>query len=89
MEAELRSCFTDVEIKEIEESSLRFPQTFCENDDWDSVSEILAIESMGGMAQNNGTPNEIAIIRYRKDKEAERLTYKLSKTETIGAKNGY
>lgn len=84
MSIKLVNYFTDVEVKEIEESSLRFPQTFCENDDWDSVSEILAIESMGGMAQNNGVPNEIVIIRYRKDKEAERLTYKLSKTETIG-----
>lgn len=83
MSIKLANYFTGVEIKEIEESSLRFPQTFCENDDWESVSEILAIESMGGMAQNNGTPNEITIVRYRKDKEAERLIYKLSKTETI------
>lgn len=69
--------FTKEEILEFKQGSLPFPWMIYDGNDPNNVVEVNEVVCLGGMATNNGIPDEITIYRHVKGQEKQRLVYKL------------
>tara|TARA_R110000744_G_scaffold87868_4_gene171471 strand:+ start:352 stop:573 length:222 start_codon:yes stop_codon:yes gene_type:complete len=70
--------FTEKEIEDFKNGSINYPYMVVEKEQHE-VIEVSEIVSIGGMADNNGTPTRIGIQVHRKGKEVEHLRYVLEK----------
>jgi hypothetical protein len=77
---QMEKYFTQEEIDEIKESSLKFPY-FIYDESPDKITEVIEVVSISGMTDNNGTPTEIVIYKTKKGEETEKLIYKLEKNK--------
>lgn len=68
--------FTEEQLQNFKSGSLPFPMFFCGKDTL-NVVEVFEVVSISGMAQNNGTPTEITIMRRTPAGNNECLNYKL------------
>ena len=70
--------FTEKEIEDFKNGSINYPYMVVEKEQHEVV-EVSEIVSIGGMADNNGTPTSIGIQVHKKGKEVEHLRYVLEK----------
>lgn len=69
--------FSENEINNFKKGSLPFPYMVYDGVNPDDVIEVTEVISIGGMADNNGIPNEIVMYNHRKNEESKRLVYRL------------
>jgi hypothetical protein len=70
--------FTQKEIQDFKNGSINYPFLIVEKEQ-DEVIQVSEVVSIGGMANNNGTPTSIGIQVHRIGKEVEHLRYVLEK----------
>jgi hypothetical protein len=69
--------FSKKEIKEIKESSLKFPYCIYEGINENDIVEIFCVQSIEGMGKNDGIPKKITIQYYSKYGRSGTYKYKL------------
>lgn len=72
--------FTDMEIFGFKSGSIPFPLICYDGTNQNNVTEVTEIVSIGGMADNNGNPTEITMLKHRKNQLTQKLVYKLTST---------
>ena len=70
--------FTEKEIEDFKNGSINYPYMVVEKEQHE-VIKVSEIVSIGGMADNNGTPTSIGIQVHRKGEVVEHLRYVLEK----------
>jgi hypothetical protein len=70
--------FTEEDVKNFKDGSIPYPLIVYEGEDLLDVVEVNEVVSLRGMADNNGTPNVITILKHVKGKPTERLEYTLT-----------
>lgn len=76
-----KNCFTQEQLDEIKNTSLPMPMSF-EDADGD-VIEAYSLESLGGMADNNGMPQTVRMVIHRFGQKKLRLTYQMRSIEVL------
>lgn len=69
--------FTEEEIQEFKNVSLKYPQIIYDGVNENNVIQIVEVVRMSGMASNDGIPLEIHMRQHEKGKEVKRLRYRL------------
>lgn len=68
--------FTQSEVEAFMDGSINYPHLIVEKEH-NEVIEVSEVVMLGGMADNNGTPDTIGIQVHRKGEPTRHLTYKL------------